>query len=196
MGREAAGFVRYLGAEGAATMLLENHEIILRGAVRARIPRADLVAFGAAGDDLVLTTPQGDLVARLGAVKVSAWVKALAKPLPSLRDKLGLGAGRLAFVATPIDDDALIAALDGHQSTLPDQAALAVAQVVSAAELNGSLALAGGLPLWCVTVKGKASPFSDAQARAILRPMGFVDTKSCAVSQTLTATRWQKRTKD
>jgi hypothetical protein len=48
------------------------------------------------------------------------------------------------------------------------------------------------LPLWCVYPKGK-STVSDAVVRDYLRGRGYIDSKSCAVSARLTATRYGLR---
>jgi hypothetical protein len=144
---------------------------------------------------LILTTAAGLLVASLGAAEAAAWVRALAKPVPNLREKLGLSAQRPAVVFGQIDDETLAQTLDGYVSRDPGSAFVAIAQVNSADDLDTAVQGLGDLPLWCITVKGKDSAFSDDQARAVLRTKGYVDTKACAVSARLTATRWQRRAK-
>ena len=49
------------------------------------------------------------------------------------------------------------------------------------------------LPIWMIYPKGKAAQPSDAEIRSHLRGMGLIDTKSCAVSAQLTATRYIRR---
>ena len=44
MGRESDAWLGYNGASGAGKILLESTEIILRGAVRARIPRSAITS--------------------------------------------------------------------------------------------------------------------------------------------------------
>jgi hypothetical protein len=46
------------------------------------------------------------------------------------------------------------------------------------------------LPIWAVYPKGRNVPFGDSAIRDTLRAHGFRDTKSCAVSARLTATRY------
>ena len=54
------------------------------------------------------------------------------------------------------------------------------------------LFLSGALPLWTVYPKGKAGQFGDTAIRTALRDAGWRDTKSCAVSERLTATRYNR----
>ena len=46
------------------------------------------------------------------------------------------------------------------------------------------------LALWAVYPKGRGVTFGENEIRASLRAKGFRDTKSCAVSERLTATRY------
>ncbi len=52
MGREAEAQARWRGTEGAARAILESDALILRGEVRARLPRADLSGWRVEGEDL------------------------------------------------------------------------------------------------------------------------------------------------
>jgi hypothetical protein len=49
------------------------------------------------------------------------------------------------------------------------------------------------MPLWCVYEKGSAAQLGDAAIRDYLRGSGYIDTKACAVSAQLTATRYHLR---
>lgn len=187
MGREAAGLIRHKGAEGMGRLSLEGAEIIWRGALRGRIARTDLAGFVARGDDLVLETPEGPLSATLGAREAEAWVRALARPLPSLAEKLGIGPGRPVEVLGNLSDPVLIEAIAGHVGG-PD-APQALAEVEGPEALSRALAFAGRRPLWVVTPKGRASPFPEAALRAAFGAAGWVDHKVSAVSDSRTATR-------
>ena len=104
MGREASGQRQWAGQSGVAKVLLEPHEIILRGGITARIPRASITVFSAHGEDLVLETPEGQLVASLGAKEAGKWAEVLARPLPSLASKLGIGGASQAWLFGETDD--------------------------------------------------------------------------------------------
>lgn len=193
MGREAEAQISFQGATGAGKLLLEGAQILSRGEVRARIAREDISHVAVQGDDLILSTPRGTLTATLGAKEAAAWVRALGRPLPSLAEKLGVHAGALALVVGEIADPVLGPALGPFQTRDPRLAGLAIAEMREASDLDRALRQIGSLPLWAVTIKGKSSPFSDASVRRVLRAADYVDTKSCAVSRDMTATRWQKR---
>ncbi|WP_054005077.1 hypothetical protein [Cypionkella psychrotolerans] len=118
--------------------MLEATELLLRSALKARIPRADLAGFAVEGDDLVVLTPAGALRVSLGAAQAALWLKTLQKPAPSLAAKLGISPQNPAFVIGNLSDAALIAALQGctlgdaalFVAELPDQAAFEVALAV------------------------------------------------------------------
>lgn len=193
MGRETQCHISFQGQEGQGKIRLESQELNLRGDIRARIGRGLVSAMECDGDDLVVTTAQGQVRATMGAKEAALWVKAFARPLPSLAEKLGLGPDRPARVLGPLTDPDLIAALTGCHSLssvlilaeLPDQAAMDKALAV--------LAQTPGATFWGVTVKGTATGFSDAALRARMRAAGYIDTKSCAVSARHSATRYSPR---
>ncbi len=194
MGREASGQCQWAGQSGVAKVLLEPHEIILRGGVKARIPRASISAFSAQGDDLVLKTPQGQLVASLGAKEAVKWAEALARPLPSLASKLGIGGASPALLIGETNDEALLDALAGHhRAANADDAALIIAIIDGPASLDAAMTLADGRFLWCVYPKGKAAGFGDMDIRNHLRGAGWIDSKTSAVSDRLTATRYRRK---
>ena len=193
MGRESDAWLGYGGASGAGKILLESTEIILRGAVRARIPRSAITSFAQDGDDLVICTPQGELRARLGAKETPRWIAALAKPAPTLAAKLGLSGETPAQVLGDVTDPPLQDALAGCITTRSN---VLIAELNDTASLDAVLSLLTNPSLttfWGVTVKGKASPLPEATLRSRLRDAGFIDTKSCSVSQTRSATRFQRR---
>lgn len=181
------------GQSGRCRVLLESDALILRGEVRARLGRASLGHAVAEGDDLRIATPAGLLVITLGAAAAERWAEALARPLPSLAGKLGVGPDRPALVLGEVDDPALEAALDGARTGDAARAAALVAVVTTPAALDAALDLAAAhpaLPLWCIHARGRGAEPSDAAIRARLRAAGMIDTRSSAVSERLTATRY------
>ncbi|MBN9020688.1 MAG: hypothetical protein J0H08_01005, partial [Rhizobiales bacterium] len=86
----------------------------------------------------------------------------------------------------------LAEALDGVLVDEAGQASMAIARIDDGADLARAQAACGSLPLWAVYPKGKAVPFGDAAIRTALRAAGWRDTKSCAVSDRLTATRYNR----
>ncbi len=196
MGREAICRIRWQGESAEAKVLLEATELILRGGLRARIARTDISAVAVAGADLCLGIGGQTLTLELGARLAESWRTALNKRPPSLAQKLGVGPVARVFVASPLSDPTLVGALTGVRAEAVGDAALLLAEIHAPADLAKALALAQSqpqLPIWCVAGKGAASPLRDADIRAAMRSAGFIDTKSCAVSDRLTATRYGKR---
>lgn len=194
MGREAQGQIGFQGKAGPGKLLLESDALILRGAAPGRIARDEVTGFAVQGDDLVIQTRQGDVVAALGAKEAAAWVRALAKPVPGLAEKLGISAARPVCVLGPLTDDLLMAAV--ADLTMPaNGTTLFLAELPDAAAFEAALAVLARHPdaaFWGVTVKGR-SAFPEAQLRAQMRGLGYVDSKSCAVSDRMTATRYAQR---
>ena len=89
MGREAEGAIRFLGAAGAGRILVESGEVILRGEVRARVPRAQIIGARVDGEDLVIETGRGLLVATVGGTRAEHLRAELIKPVPTLLEKAG-----------------------------------------------------------------------------------------------------------
>lgn len=189
MGREAEGQIKFRGSAGAGKAVLEGDVIILRGEVRARITRGELAGWTLDGDDLRIATAEGPLVLTLGAKEAAAWVRALERPLPGLAAKLGLTG---AVLAIGVADPELAAALAPFTGApfVGEPGGLVVAEVRSEAEVRAALAAAEGRVLWLATVKGRGSPFGEDAARAIMRGAGWIDTKTCRVSDMLAATRY------
>lgn len=194
MGREAEGAISFQGQAGAGKLLLESDALILRGAVRARIGRDQITGFDVVGDALRIATGLGEVRAELGAAKAALWCKALAKPVPGLAAKLGISADRPVHVIGVLTDPALAQAVAEHQAAAPD-AALFLAEVPDEPALHAALAVIApyiNAAFWGATQKGK-SGFTDADLRAGMRGAGYIDSKSCSVSDRLTATRYGMR---
>jgi hypothetical protein len=198
MGRESEATATFQGETGYVLALLEPAEIILRRELKARIPRAKITGWSVEGDDLVIATGQGPLRLGLGAKEAGAWARALARPLPTLAEKLGLGPDAPVFLSGQGDGAELDAALAGH--VVPDVSAarIIIARLTAPEDLGTALALAAArpdLPVWCVYPKGKGAQPSDSDVRAAFRGAGWIDTKNCAVSDRLTATRYVRKSK-
>lgn len=193
MGREAIASISYLGQSGAGKLLLEPGEIVWRGDLRGRIARDQIMGFHADEADLVIQTTLGPLRATLGAKEAAFWIKALAKPLPSLSEKLGIKADTALWVMGALTDAALIAVVADHVRAA--QPTLILAELPDQAAFDQALTLCQTHPdaaFWGITRKGK-SAFPDAALRAQMRAAGYIDSKSCAVSDAFAATRYRRR---
>ena len=192
MGRQAQAYCEFAGQSGQASILLKATDLILCGELRAGIPRGAIRSFVAIGETLHLTTDLGPLRANLGQKTAQAWAAALAKPLPGLAAKLGISPKIPAIVAGAVRDGDLQAALAGNTA---DTARIIIAEIRTADDLVHALNAARANPLaqiWGVTVKGK-SAITDQMLRVAMRNAGYIDSKSCAVSVTMTATRYALR---
>lgn len=193
MGREAEGHARWRGQNGAVKALLESDCVILRGEIRVRVRRYDLMDWRVDGDDLYLRAGGEPLVLTLGAKEAAAWVKALDKPLPSLAAKLGVSATARAWLIGGPAPEEIARALAGCEASGPVGAAMIVAVLTGPGDL--ALALGAGktqsVRVWCIHGKGKAAAVGDADVRAAFRGAGWTDIKSCAVSGDFSATLYR-----
>ena len=195
MGREAECEASVGRDKGVVKAVLESKELILRGAIRRRWPLADLQGVKVVDERLQLRAGDESVELRLGAAQAASWAKKIATPPPSLSVKLGVGGSARAYVIGAIADAELAAALEGRVTTQPDAAALSVAVVLDLQTLDAALKAHARLdqPIWLVYPKGRDSTLPDSAVRERVRGAGYVDSKSTAVSDRLTATRFARR---
>jgi hypothetical protein len=193
MGRETHCTAHWQGRTGQVRLHLDSGAFELSGDIRLRIARADLGSATVEGGRLTLSVGGEMLTLELGAADAAKWHAALLKAPPTLAAKLGVSAATPAFLHGDTDDPQLLHALDGATVPNPEDARLVVALVASVADLDAACAVAGSRPLWVVTGKGRHATVRETDLRTELRARGFGDSKSCAVSEQLTATRWQQR---
>lgn len=195
MGRETLAVVTFRGERAEAKVLLESTELILRGGIKAKLPRQRLAEVQTEADGLRLIAAGEPLHIALPEAEAVKWAKAILTPPPSLTSKLGIGSNKPALVAGTVDDAALAAALTGAVTTDAAAASVLIAIIESQAALAAALAKADAtsLPAWCVYPKGKAAEPGDSAIRSAFRSAGWIDNKTCAVSERLTATRYARR---
>jgi hypothetical protein len=194
MGREAVAVCHWKGEVAEVKALLESAEIILRGDIRARIPRSTITAIKVDEETLTLNVGEDRLSLELGAIEAEKWAAALLKPLPTLAQKLGIDASHKAFVIGKLHDTELEKALLGTTTPNLDDAAVIIAILATDADLDAAIQIAldaPQCPLWCVYPKGKLALLSDNTIRSTLRSQGFMDNKTSGVSNQLTATRYR-----
>ncbi|MCZ4343361.1 hypothetical protein O4H52_17230 [Sphingomonadaceae bacterium G21617-S1] len=192
MGLEAICACTVDGERAETRALLESRELILRAPFRRSFAVAGLEEVRVDGDDLLLSSGDSRIALTLGAA-APKWAKKIATPAPSLASKLGIGHASPAFVIGKVDDEALAEALDGHTAPA-EKARLSVAIVGDAGELDAALARHAALPhgshIWVIHGKGQKAAFGDNAVRAHMRGLGYRDSKSSAVSDSLSATRY------
>ncbi|MQP68037.1 hypothetical protein GE253_22220 [Niveispirillum sp. SYP-B3756] len=190
MGREAITHANVGRESGEVKALLESTELILRGAIKRRFAKSAITDVRVTDKGLAFVCAGEGTTLALGVATATLWAKALAKEPPSLKAKLGLTDGVLALVLGQWNDDALSTALAGARTDDPAAAAMVIACVSCADDLAMARQVTTGRPIWTLYPKGGATPFGDAAIRNDMRAHGFRDTKSCAVSTLLTATRY------
>jgi hypothetical protein len=193
MGREAVAVCTWQGQVAEVKAFLESQEIILRGEIKAKIPRAMLGAPMVDQDELVLAVGDDRLVLELGHVEAGKWQAALLKPRPTLANKLGVDTCAPAYVLGNSDDPELALALKDATTPEVATAVIFVAIIESERDLEAAFQIAQTPPsrsIWCIYGKGKHATVTDAVIRTFMRGQAYVDTKSCAVSERLTATRY------
>ena len=159
MGREVTCTATWQGVTASAKVLLESTEIILRGRIRGRIPRAGITHVLSDGDVLVIDSSGVSLTLELGRTEALKWAAAISKTPPTLTEKLGLAQNKLAFVLGEVDDETLAGALSGATTAVLAEADMIVAVLRSDADLAAAFRTAQmvGLPVWLIGEKGKAA---------------------------------------
>lgn len=193
MGKEAEIHAEVDNASGAVRALLERDELILRGEIRRRFPRVAMHDIAVAAGVLTFTGAGQTVRLHLGEPAAARWYDALTTPPPTLRAKLGLATGARALLVGACDDADLAAALDGALTEDGAEAAMLIACITGPDDLATAEAVQArspGLPIWAVYAKGRGVAYGDTAIRETLRAHGFRDTKTCAVSTRLTATRY------
>ncbi len=198
MGREAVAVCHWQGDIAEAKVHLDSRFLQLRGEMRLDLPRAAISDVDLGDEGVLVRTQSGDLMMEFGAVEAARWQKALLKQPPSLAEKLGVSAQTPAFVQGDFQDTTLSAALAGATAADPDKAALLIAVLLREGDLPRASDLALAHPekhIWMVHQKGKAAVIGDTAIRTHMRGLGFIDSKTSAVSDQLTTTRYRLRTK-
>jgi len=197
MGREATCQCKWGSEAGECKVLLETHELIVRGPIRHKVPIISLTKIKVQGDQLKFRTGDADVELTLGAELAESWASKIAAPPVPLATKLGISPTTNLCLIGEFETKELKAAVAQaatHGGRKPD---LILARVTTAADLNHILDVYGSHPasppIWIIYPKGPNKPIGETEVRATLRHEGFIDTKVASVSDTLTALRFLKR---
>lgn len=196
MGREASCTAR-VGAETAeVTALLESTTVVLRGTIKRKWPIATLQNLRVDGEALLFEVDDEAVALALGDKEAGKWLTKLQTPPPTLAAKLGVSAENPALLIGPTVgtlDPALAEALAGAITTNVREARMLVAVLSNAAELPRMAEFHADMickTVWVVHGKGPDADPSDTLVRIAMRGWGYVDNKTSAVSDQLTATRY------
>jgi hypothetical protein len=193
MGQEALVHAEVGSEAGEVRAFLESSELILRGAIRRRYPRSAIAGVAVDKEGLCFICAGEAVRLHLDARKAEAWRKAITTPPPSLRAKLGLQNGARALLIGSYEDEALAEALDGVLVEDGTAAGMMIACIEGPKDLSAAQVMHAAHPrlaLWAIYPKGRGVSFGESEIRVALRAKGLRDTKSCAVSARLTATRF------
>jgi hypothetical protein len=195
MGREATAQCRWAQESGPCKVLLETHELIVRGALRRRVPIANIRDISVENEQLNFKVDGDPVSLSLGQELAQRWAKAIAKPPPTLASKLGISPRSHLRILGEIDSEDLQTAIDEAASTGGKAADLILAQVKTPLDLENALTRLPKRPfdlspLWVVYPKGGSNGFGETSVRETLRRRGFIDTKVASVSSELTALRF------
>jgi hypothetical protein len=177
--------------------LLETQEIILRGALRKRVPFKVMKQVAVHANQLQFNVGDETVALLLDPGVAEKWARAIKNP-PSLARKLGITATSIVHTIGRVDDNALKAAIAEASQVSNKQCTLIIACVDRPASVAHALQKSGsdleqGVPIWFIYRKGPGHPLNEAQLRSIALAAGIVDTKTAAVSTTLTALRFNRR---
>ena len=90
MGREATVQCRWAEESGLCKVLLESHELIVRGGLRRRVPISLLKDVSVENENLRFRVGDEAVSFSLGSQLAQRWAKAIATPPPSLAMKFGI----------------------------------------------------------------------------------------------------------
>jgi hypothetical protein len=196
MGREAQCTAR-VGTETAeVTALLESTTVVLRGELKRKWEIAPLLNLRVAGEELLFEAGDEAVALVLGEKEAGKWLKKLQTPPPTLAAKLGVSPETPALLIGPTVgplDPALAEALAGGITTNMREARMLVAVLSKSSELPRMAEFHADMvtkTVWVVHPKGKDASPSDTEVRTAMRGWGYVDNKTTAVSDALTATRY------
>ena len=197
MGREATCKCQWSGSSITVKALLETQEIILRGALRKRVPFKEMKQIAVHANQLQFKVGDETVALFLEPGVAEKWATAIKNP-PSLARKLGITGTTTLHTIGRVDDNALKAAIAEASQVSNKHCTLIIACVDRPASVENALEKSGtdlerGVPIWFIYRKGPGHPLNEAQLRSIALARGIVDTKTAAVSTTLTALRFNRR---
>lgn len=196
MGREASCTARVGNETAEVAALLESTTVVLRGALKRKWDIAALQNLRVEGEELRFEAGEEAVALPLGEKEAGKWLTKLQTPPPTLAAKLGVSAENPALLIGPTVgtlDPALAEALSHGLTGNVKEARMLVAVISKPGELERMADFHATMlckTVWVVHQKGRDAFPSDAEIRMELRSRGYVDNKTSAVSDKLTATRY------
>jgi hypothetical protein len=198
MGREATCECRWANHAGQCKVLLETHELILRGSISRRVPVATLTHVAVQGEQLLFHSGEDAVALTLGADQAKSWARKIATPPPTLAAKLGISSATHLLLIGELESQELEIAIAEAAKADSKKPNLILAGVRTVTDLNYILDIyrshPSNPPIWIVYPKGRDKLLGETEIRNTLRHEGFIDTKVASVSTALTGLRFIKRT--
>jgi hypothetical protein len=191
VGNEALCRVEIGGETAEAKALLETEELIVRGALRAKIPFREAKDVSADGGVLRLRWKERDVRIHVGR-DAAKWAEKIRNP-KSVADKLGVKRGQKICVIGKIDDtfldgiDADVSRRLRKNSDILFYAANRRVDLARLGELRGALAPVGAI--WVIRPKGGGA-ITESDVMAAGKAAGLVDVKVVRFSETHTAEKF------
>lgn len=194
MGNEALCRVDYGGKAAEAKVLLETEEIIVRGAMRLRIPFKEGERVAAEGDALTFRWNGAEARMAVGA-QAPRWAEKIRNP-KSVIDKIGVKQGHRVSIIGDIGEElaAAIGTRSGDVSRRVRKASDVIFFAAARREdlprlegLRGSLASDGAI--WVIRPKGTLA-IADSDVMAAGKAAGLVDVKVVRVSERLSGEKF------
>jgi len=196
MGREASCTTRVGNETAEVNALLESTTVVLRGALKRKWDIAALKNLRVEGEELRFEAGEEAVALLLGEKEAGKWLTKLQTPPPTLAAKLGVSPENPALLIGPTVgtlDPVLAEALSHGLTGNVKEARMLVAVISKPGELERMADFHATMlckTVWVVHQKGRDAFPSDAEIRMELRSRGYVDNKTSAVSDKLTATRY------
>jgi hypothetical protein len=191
MGNEVLTRVELGGQAAEARALLETEEVIVRGALKARIPFREMTDVRAEGGVLCLRWNEGDVRIHVGK-DAAKWAEKIRNP-KSVLDKLGIKPGQKVSVLGEVDRQFIeelqargadVSRKVRRQSDVIFLVAARREELERLDDLRGALAPAGAI--WVLRPKGNPA-ISEGDVMAVGKAAGLVDVKVVRFSSTHTA---------
>jgi Protein of unknown function (DUF3052) len=194
MGYDAACTLRFEGRSVRGKAVLEQHELIVRGAERVVIPIRDVTSAIAKDGSLTIHFGRKTAVLELGPV-AAKWAKRIMNP-PSRIDKLGAKAGMSVLIAGARHAD-LVGELNALGVRVTARAGDSVDLIFYGAESRDALTRLKDLrhtlkpdgALWVIRPKG-SKVITEAEVMSAGKHAGLVDVKVASFSETHTAEKF------
>ena len=196
MGLEATCECKIDGTPYPVRAFLESRELILRGGVRRKIRLDNIAEAAVIGSRLQFIADAQTIELQLGTDVAQKWLKKISSPPPTLAAKLAIRDTVKVFLIDGQLCSELTSAVGGHVTANIEEADMICAVATHEQQLQKVVAVAterASCPIWIIHPKGKSSTLSETSVRDVMRAAGYVDTKVSAVSDQLTAARYNPR---